>query len=146
MERRKQKGDTIEDMPNLEEFVAGPVHEPLPTSELILRPVDWWRCYRLGWVSGRYNGEMTTPWAGRFFLDLRVDIDPRYRNSPIMNKISGDLYEIYRFMSRERGRKWQVYRESWIVDEPKIKWNRCNVRIIGKIRFWGVSIQKHPSR
>src|SRR5262245_34191022 len=78
--------------------------------------VPEWRCRRAGPVSGRYEGEMTAPAPGRHLLDLRVDIDPRYDNSPVMNRVSGDFYQLNRFNVPGRARKsWRVYHESWIV-------------------------------
>jgi len=97
---------------------------------------DWWRCRRKGPVSGRYEGKMTEPKAGRFELDLRVDIDPRYANSPVMDKVSGDFYQVYEFNFWGRRYRWRVYTESWIVDTPEVKWSRCNVVITGKVRYW----------
>ena len=100
-------------------------------------PVDWWRCLRNGPVSGRYEGEMTGPTPGRQLLELRVDIDPRYANSPVTNRVSGDLYDVYQF--RLPGRPpiaWRVYRESWIVDRPTVTWARCSVRVTGAARYW----------
>ncbi len=110
----------------------GPI-EPLPRP----LPPNWWRCLRLGPVSGRYEGEMTAPAAGRSALDLRVDIDPRYANSPVMNRLSGDFYQVYRFNLPGRPPiSWRVYRESWIVDAPTVTWSRCRVEITGTVRFW----------
>jgi hypothetical protein len=104
---------------------------------------DWWRCLRKGPVSGRYEGEMTSPNAGRYALDLRVDIDPRYRNSPILDRVSADIYQIYTF-SWPGGRRfsWRIFRESWIVDRPTVRWSRCSVTITGRVRFWKGS---HPA-
>lgn len=115
-----------------------------PDSEATLRPFppglplppNWWRCLRFGGVSGRYDGEMSTPNAGRFALDLRVDIDPRHSNSPVMDKISGDVYQVFRFKFFGRVFHWRVYRESWIVDSPNVTWSRCSVGITGKVRYW----------
>ncbi len=99
-------------------------------------PVDW-RCLRRGAVSGRYEGEMTAPTAGRHLLDLRVDIDPRHANSPVTNRVSGDFYQIYRLsLPGRRPLVWRVYRESWIVDAPRVQWSRCHVEITGTVRFW----------
>ncbi len=110
---------------------------PLPDPEPIPRPPDWWRCLRLGPVSGRYEGEMTVPTAGRYALDLRMDIDPRYVNSPVIDRISGDFYQVYRFALPGRPPiMWRVYRESWIVDRPQANWSRCHVDITGTVRFW----------
>jgi hypothetical protein len=114
-----------------------PVPAPLPWT--IPTPPDWWRCLRRGGVSGRYEGEMTTPTAGRLALDLRVDIDPRYPNSPVMNRISGDFYNVFRTIPPGLGSRplqWRIYRESWIVDAPVIKWSRCFVDISGRVRYW----------
>ena len=84
---------------------------------------DWWRCRRSGPVSGRYEGEATAvPVAGQErLLDLRVDIDPRYENSPVMENLSGDLYQVHRIrIPGRRSRTWRVYQESWIVEEPEV--------------------------
>ncbi len=112
-----------------------PFPGPLPYPEPI-RPPDWWRCLRFGAVSGRYEGEMTAPNAGKYALDLRVDIDPRYANSPVMNRVSGDFYEVFQFSWSGKTFKWRVYRESWIVDNPTVTWSRCSVSITGSVRYW----------
>ena len=100
-------------------------------------PLDWWRCLRRGPVSGRYEGEMTSPTPGRQLLDLRVDIDPRYPNSPVLDRVSADLYDVQRFSLPGRPPLVsRVYRESWIIDSPNVTWSRCSVRITGTVRFW----------
>lgn len=99
-------------------------------------PPDWWRCLRFGPVSGRYYGMMTSPNTGKYALDLRVDIDPSHANAPVMDRVSGDIYQVYRFNWGGRVYTWKVYRHSWIVDKPKVKWSRCAVGITGKVRFW----------
>ena len=43
------------------------------------------------------KGEMILPTAGRYELDLRVDIDPRGVNSPVMDRVSADIYRVYLF-------------------------------------------------
>jgi hypothetical protein len=123
-----------------EDKVFNPSLESLQPLEL-LKPVeprqpDWWRCLRYGPVSGRYYGEMTTPNAGRYALDLRVDIDPRHANSPVMDRVSGDIYQVYRFNWFGRTITWRVYRESGIVDNPTVTWSGCSVGITGRVRFW----------
>lgn len=111
--------------------IPGPVPGPIPL------PPDWWRCWRLGPVSGRYDGEMTAPTAGGYALELRVDIDPSYANSPVMNRISGDIYQVYSLnWPGWPPIKWRVYQESWIVDTPTVNWSRCQVEITGVVRFW----------
>ncbi len=100
------------------------------------QPPDWWRCQRFGGVSGRYNGKMTAPGASNFALDLRVDIDSRHGNSPVMNRVSGDIYQVYEFTWFGHTYSWQVYKESWIVDRPSVSWSRCSVSITGAVRYW----------
>lgn len=98
---------------------------------------NWWLCRRLGPVSGRYYGEMTSPNIGKYELDLRVDIDPRYANSPVMKRVSGDIYQVNSFnLPGLPPRKWRVYKKSWIVDSPTVTWSKCQVKITGAIRFW----------
>jgi hypothetical protein len=114
-----------------------PVPSPAPVGPSPIPP-DWWRCLRVGAVSGRYMGPMT-PIAviGGYELDLRVDIDPRGRNSPPMNRVSADLWEVFRIVVPGRPpRVSRVYRESWIVDSPTVVWSRCQVDISGTVRFW----------
>lgn len=102
-------------------------------------PTDWWRCLRRGPVSGRYEGKNI---AGNRILDLRVDIDPTGSNAPVMNKVSGDLYQFFSFNWFGRTYSWRVFQESWIVDSPKVEWERCSVTIRGRVRFWKGS---HPT-
>lgn len=125
---------------------------PIPGSEAFedpsLRPEfsrwvpDWWRCWRLGPVSGRYDGEMKDPTPGRYALDLRVDIDPRYANSPVLDKVSGDIFQVYTFRlpfpfrGLNRIFAWRVYRESWIVEDPVVNWSKCKVEISGNVFFY----------
>jgi len=118
--------------------IPWPIPGPIPDRPFpIPFPPDWFRCLRLGPVSGRYQGEMCKPYPGRYKLDLRVDIDLRYPNSPVMNRISGDIYQLYRFgLPGRLGFSWSVYRESWIVDNPVVTWSRCKVTITGDVRYW----------
>jgi len=103
---------------------------------------DDWRCTRLGPVSGRYRGEMTAPDSGRYELVLRVDIDPRQETSPVMDRVSGDIFRKYRFRWRGEVHEWRSYQESWIVEDPSVNWQECYVDIKGSVRFWEGS---HPS-
>lgn len=88
-------------------------------------------------VSGRYEGEMSAPTAGLDLLDLRLDVDRRYPNSPVMNRISGDFYQLNKItvpgsppvISR-------VYRESWIVSSPQVARQADQVTITGLVTFW----------
>jgi hypothetical protein len=109
------------------------LYEPIP----IRFPIEWWRCFRFAPVSGRYEGERTAPTAGRSVLDLRVDIDPRFGISPVLDRISGDFYNVFRFSWPGFPTfTWRVYRESWIVDAPAVAWSRCQVEITGTVRYW----------
>jgi hypothetical protein len=80
---------------------------------------------------------MTAPTAGAYELDLRVDIDVRHANSPVMQRVSGDVYQVfvYRFPGRPPIR-WRVYRYSWIINAPTVTWFRCRVEIDGAVHFW----------
>ena len=62
---------------------------------------NWWASLRQGAISGKYEGEITASSAGPNFLELRIDIDPRFANSPIMNRISGDFYQVQRDFSTQ---------------------------------------------
>ncbi|MFQ5920379.1 MAG: hypothetical protein ACE5I4_10120, partial [Thermoplasmata archaeon] len=75
---------------------------------------------------------MVWPSTGRHALDLRVDVDSIDINSPVMDRLSGDFYQIYRFW----GFTWRVYRESWIVDAPTVKRSTWETEITGRVRFW----------
>ncbi len=102
-------------------------------------PQEWWQHIRLGPVSGRYSG--TGPATSE--LDLRVDIDPRHANSPVMNRVSGDLYRIFHLSLPGRPSFiWRNYLESWIVDTPRVTWFRDRVEVTGTVRFWRGS---HPT-
>ena len=96
------------------------------------------RCLRQFPISGRYEGEMTEPSPGSYVLDLRVDIDVRYPNSPVLDRVSGDLHQLFGFRWPFGGRlfSWRVYRQSWIVEQPTVIWEDCQVQISGKVRFW----------
>ncbi len=94
-------------------------------------PADWWRWFFRP-SSGRYEGDMVWPRTGRRALDLRVDVDSIGINSPVMDRISGDFYQVYRIW----GHSWRVYRESWIVDAPSVKRSTWETEITGRVRFW----------
>ena len=88
-------------------------------------------------ISGRYEGEMTTPSPSRELLDLRVDVDQRHDNSPIVNRVSGDLYQLNRLaMPGTPPQSWRVYRESWIVEAPVTRWSDDAVEITGTVKYW----------
>jgi hypothetical protein len=98
----------------------------------------WWRCKRLGPISGRYYGEALNQTGGVRSLDLRVDIDPRDISSAVTDRISGDFYQVYQnpTVPGSPPSSWRVYTESWIVDKPEVVWGKCDVKIKGLVRFW----------
>ncbi len=69
-----------------------PPYEPVP-----LPPDWWWPCRRIGPVSGRYEGDRSGTGTLPNVLHLRVDIDRRSQNSPVMNRVSGDFYQRFVF-------------------------------------------------
>src|SRR2546421_4385301 len=88
-------------------------------------------------ISGRYEGEMSSPTIGRDVLDLRVDIDARYAHSPVMKRVSGDFYQLNKIkVPGSPPKVSRVYRESWIVNQPKIKKLADTVEITGVVKFW----------
>jgi hypothetical protein len=88
-------------------------------------------------VSGWYEGEMTSPAGGRDLLDLRIDIDQRFPNSQVMNRLSVDLFQVNRLnLPGSPPRAWRVYRESWIVNSPQVVWATNEVQITGTVRYW----------
>jgi len=97
------------------------------------------QCERSGPVSGRYEGESTaSPVAGQErALDLRIDIDSRYANSAVLNRISGDMYQVQRIrIPGQPARTWRVYQESWVVHDPQVTWGDCHVEITGQAEYW----------
>lgn len=88
-------------------------------------------------LSGRYEGEMTAPTPARYQLVLRVDVDSRYTNSLVMQRISGDLYQVNRTdLPGQPPVVSRVYLESWIVDVPVVTWDGSTAVIAGSVRFW----------
>jgi hypothetical protein len=68
---------------------------------------------------------------------LRVDVDARYPNSPVLNQVSGDLFQLQRIqIPGQPAQTWRVYLESWIVDNPQVVWDVCHVEITGLVRYW----------
>lgn len=95
---------------------------------------NWW-CYRRQPVSGLYRGEGKVG-ANTYRLDLRVDIDQRHANSPVLNMVSADLHQEYTFKWFGRIFSWTVYRNSWVMENPTVKWSRCGVVITGDLKFF----------
>ncbi|MBY0294754.1 MAG: hypothetical protein K2X71_01770 [Methylobacterium sp.] len=88
-------------------------------------------------VSGLFQGEMMLPQPGRYLLELRIDVDPCVENSPVMNRISGDLYQLSRTnITGMPTRISRTYIESWIVDRPLVRQSEDRIVIEGAVRFW----------
>lgn len=88
-------------------------------------------------VSGLYYGEMHWPYPGRYALELRIDVDQRGGvPSPVLNCLSGDLYQIHREPHFRTSTSWRTYLESWIVDAPILKWSDFALVISGAVRYW----------
>ncbi|HET9385854.1 MAG TPA: hypothetical protein VFO67_11955, partial [Gemmatimonadales bacterium] len=79
-------------------------------------------------ISGRYTGLMTAPLAGSQRLELRVDVDRLGPHAAVMNRVSGDVYDV--------GNGEETYRESWIVEQPKVVPGSDKTRIDGPVKFW----------
>lgn len=100
-------------------------------------------------ISGTYEGKMTSPDTGSYFCEIRIDVDQRYPNSPILHRISGDFFKLTKnlsnisFISDSKGQQKsnlstnsKTYLESWIVDSPKLSLSTSKVEISGTVRFW----------
>ena len=88
-------------------------------------------------LSGRYEGNMTFPNIGIYGLELRIDIDKIYDHSPVMNCISGDFYRREKLLNSQIGlTDSDIFIESWITDNPKVKSSFSKTEINGDVRFW----------
>lgn len=123
-------------------FPWPPDRVPWRPNDPIFPPVDW-LCRFHGPVSGRYEGgKAGVPALLNSVLDLRVDVDQRYANSPVLNRVSGDIYT-WGFRRIDRVIvPFRTFNESWIVDAPAVRWYRCGVEISGAVRYWRGS---HPA-
>jgi len=92
---------------------------------------DRWRCLLIGGLSGRYGGKSS---SGRQRIDLRVDLDRRHPNSPVLDRISADVFAHYSFNWFGRSFEWDVYQHSWIIDSPARTGSGCSATISGTAR------------
>ncbi|MCD2441862.1 hypothetical protein LQ757_06175 [Agromyces sp. SYSU K20354] len=66
-----------------------------------------------------------------------MDIDPRFsKDSPVMNRVSGDFYSTRAVKDGFYWRTVRTYVGSWIIDRPTVQWAGCAVAISGQLRFW----------
>ena len=110
--------------------------EPQP-STLTWPSEDWWRCWRSAPVSGRYEGNQASSGPVGSALDLRLDVDPRQGvESPVLNKVSGDLYNTRWVKAGGVNQLVKTYVESWIVDAPVVTMTHADAHITGTVRYW----------
>ena len=87
-------------------------------------------------LSGRYEGNMIFPNIGVYGLELRIDIDQIYDHSPVMNCISGDFFRKEKLNSQIGLTDSDIFIESWIIDNSRIKNSISKVEIYGEVSFW----------
>ncbi len=110
---------------------------PIPSGRPPTLPGHAWYCWRRGGVSGRYAGSQPQAGPVGSILELRVDVDTRYdANSPVLNRVSGDLYATRIVETDGAPELKRTYVESWIVDNPVVTWRNCSVTITGEVRYW----------
>lgn len=136
------------DTPNVPSTLLDPVpHHPSaipfqspadPSPQSFSWPTeDWWRCWRTAAISGRYEGTQATSGPVGSALDLRLDVDPRQGvESPVLNKVSGDIYSTRLVKVDGLTQLVKTYVESWIVDTPAVTMTRSDAHITGTVRYW----------
>ena len=97
----------------------------------------------MAFLSGLYQGERTAPVAGQMQLDLRIDVDARQTYSPVMNRVSGDFFQINESTGTPPS-TWRVYQESWVVETPVVNNTAepAETVITGTLRYYN---QNHPA-
>lgn len=94
-------------------------------------------------ISGAYRGLLTSAPAGTQRLDLRVDVDSRIAEAMVLQQVSGDIFRIDTMVvPGQPTMETEVYQESWIIEQPKVKTTTKTVVITGSIRFWN---DEHPN-
>jgi hypothetical protein len=80
---------------------------------------------------------MSAPTAGLDLLDLRIDVDQRYQNSPVMKRVSGDFNKLNKItVPGSPPAVSRVYQESWIVKNPQVTKQSNQIKITGSVTFW----------
>lgn len=105
----------------------------LPREHLI--NLDLQNLFRFVSVSGRYEGDSITPDTDERIV-LRVDVDHRSPHSPVMNRLSADIFRIQRWTWGSRTFTWTTYQRSWIVDVVTREWEGTTRVLRGNIRNW----------
>ncbi|MEO1063706.1 MAG: hypothetical protein AAFZ07_20000 [Actinomycetota bacterium] len=117
-------------MTDIDPFGPFDASTPNPAPNL---PAEWFRCARFSPISGRYAGPRTDPRSGRR-IELRIDVDPRYRNSPVLDVISGDVFDHHEFNWFGRSWTWSVHRFSWVAQDVDVDWGECAAVVTGTAR------------
>ncbi|HKO54367.1 MAG TPA: hypothetical protein VJ276_00735 [Thermoanaerobaculia bacterium] len=94
-------------------------------------------------ISGWYVGDLSTPGGGSDRLHLRIDVDQKIALAPITNRVSADLFHVDEIkLPGQPPKQAEVYRESWLIDQPKVTQDADAILLEGVVRFWnGI----HPS-
>src|SRR5215207_9372302 len=95
-------------------------------------------------ISGRYEGNMTGSNPKPYLLELRIDMDQRYPNSPVMNLVSGDFFKIVPGLGNisallanaNISEDSKIFLESWIMENPRMEMSETEILIIGTVRWW----------
>jgi hypothetical protein len=86
-------------------------------------------------ISGLYRGPLASGGAQR--LDLRIDVDASLADGAVLKRVSGDLFRIDKFaMPGKAPKETEVYKESWILEQPHVVVSSGVVEITGAIRYW----------
>ncbi len=86
-------------------------------------------------VSGTYEGDSITPDTEERIV-LRVDVDRRSPHSPVLNRLSADIFRVRDLAWGRSSFSWASYQRSWIVDAVTLDWDG-SIRIArGNIRHW----------
>jgi hypothetical protein len=88
-------------------------------------------------ISGSYRGNLTAPAGGSQRLDLRIDVDARISEGQILHRVSGDIFRVDKLtLPGQPPKKTEVYQESWILEDPKVKSTAAATVITGVLRYW----------
>ncbi|TVP46569.1 MAG: hypothetical protein EA350_06835 [Gemmatimonadales bacterium] len=92
-------------------------------------------------VSGTYEGDSISPDTDERIV-LRVDVDARSAHSPVLHRLSADIFRVNRWTWGGRTFTWTTYLRSWIVDSVSLAWDGSTRVAGGTIRNWsgGISL------
>ncbi len=93
-------------------------------------------------VSGTYEGNSISPDTDERIV-LRVDVDARSPHSPVLHRLSADIFRVHRWSWGGRSFTWSTYQRSWIVDSVTLGWDGSTRVASGTIRNWSGGISMH---